>query len=171
MIEEFDGVMPVIDPTAWVHPSAVVIGKVTLGRRVSIWPGAVLRGDVLEIDIGDESNIQDLCIVHTSHGVVPVKIGRRVVVGHRVTLHGVTVGDNALIGMGSNLLDGSVVGAGSIVAAGALITEGMRIPPNSLAIGVPAKVVRPVTEAETRRIREGAMHYLDMMAIYKKRGR
>ena len=171
MIEEFDGVMPTIDPTAWVHPSAVVIGKVTLGRRVSIWPGAVLRGDVLEIDIGDESNIQDLCIVHTSHGVVPVRIGRRVVVGHRVTLHGVMVGDNALIGMGSNLLDGSVVGAGSIVAAGALVTEGMRIPPNSLAIGVPAKVVRPVTEAETRRIREGAMHYLDMMAIYKKRGR
>ncbi len=168
MIESFDGVQPEVDPTAWVHPSAVVIGRVTLGRRVSIWPGAVLRGDILEIDVGDESNIQDLCVAHTSHGVAPVKIGRRVVVGHRVILHGASVGDNALIGMGAILLDGCTIGSGSIVAAGALVTEGTRIPPNSLATGVPAKVVRQVTEAETLRIREGARHYLDLLAAYKQ---
>jgi carbonic anhydrase/acetyltransferase-like protein (isoleucine patch superfamily) len=168
MIEGFDGVTPAIDPTAWVHPSAVVIGRVTLGRRVSVWPGAVLRGDILEIDVGDESNIQDLCIAHTSHGVAPVKIGRRVVVGHRVILHGASVGDNALVGMGAVLLDGCSVGSGSIVAAGALITEGTRIPPNSLAVGIPARVVRQVTEQETLRIREGARQYLDLLAAYKK---
>ena len=168
MIEEFNGVTPTIDPTAWVHPSAVVIGRVTLGRRVSIWPGAVLRGDILEIEIGDESNIQDLCVAHTSHGVAPVKIGRRVVVGHRVILHGTRVGDNALIGMGAILLDGSEVGAGAIVAAGTLVTEGTRIPPASLALGIPAKVIRPVTEAETQRIREGAKQYLDLLSAYRK---
>ena len=168
MVEEFEGVKPEIDPTAWVHPSAVLIGRVRLGRRVSVWPGAVLRGDMLEIDIGDESNVQDLCVLHTSLGVAPVKIGRRVVVGHRAILHGVVIGDNALIGMGSILLDGSQVGAGAIVAAGALVTEGMRIPPASLAVGIPAKVVRQVTEAETQRIREGAKQYLDLLAAYKK---
>lgn len=169
MIEAFNGKEPSIDPTAWVHPSATVIGHVILGRRVSIWPGVVLRGDIMEIDIGDESNIQDLSIAHTSHGVAAVKIGRRVVVGHRVTLHGATVGDNALIGMGSILLDGCTIGSGSIIAAGALVTEGARIPPNSLAMGVPAKVIRHVTDAETMRIREGAKHYLDLLTAYKKR--
>ena len=169
MTEEFDGVTPAIDPTAWVHPSAVVIGRVTLGRRVSIWPGVVLRGDILEIEIGDESNIQDLSVAHTSHGLAPVRIGRRVVVGHRAILHGTRIGDNALIGMGAILLDGSEIGAGTLIAAGALVTEGMRIPPSSLAVGVPAKVIRPVTEAETQRIREGAKQYLDLLAAYKKR--
>lgn len=169
MIEEFDGVKPMIDPTAWVHPSAVVIGRVTLGRRVSVWPGAVLRGDILEIEVGDESNLQDLCVAHTSHAVAPVRIGRRVVVGHRVILHGTKVGDQALIGMGAILLDGSEVGPGAIVAAGALVTEGMRIPPGNLAVGVPAKVVRQVTEAETQRIREGAKQYLDLLAAHQKR--
>ena len=168
MIEALSGIKPTVDPTAWVHPSAVVIGRVTLGRRVSIWPGAVLRGDILEIEVGDESNIQDLCVAHTSHGVAPVKIGRRVVVGHRVILHGVKIGDQALIGMGAILLDGSEVGAGAIVAAGALVTEGMKIPPGNLAVGIPAKVVRQVTEAETQRIREGAKQYLDLLAVYKR---
>ena len=168
MIEEFEGIQPTVDPTAWVHPSAVVIGRVTLGRRVSIWPGTVLRGDMLDIDIGDESNIQDLTVAHTSHGVAPVRIGRRVVVGHRVILHGTKIGDNALIGMGAILLDGSEIGSGSLIAAGALVTEGTRIPPSSLVIGVPAKVIRPVTEAETQRIREGARQYLDLLAAYRK---
>ena len=163
MIETFEGIQPVIDPSAWVHPSAVVVGRVTLGKRVSIWPGAVLRGDILEIEIGEESNIQDLCVAHTSHGVAPVRIGRRVVVGHRVILHGVTVGDDALVGMGAILLDGSELGAGSILAAGALLTEGAKIPPGQLAMGIPAKVIRPVTPAEASRIREGAKEYLQLM--------
>ncbi|MBI3332877.1 MAG: gamma carbonic anhydrase family protein [Candidatus Omnitrophica bacterium] len=168
MIEPFQGIEPRINPTAWVHPSAVIIGRVRLGRGVSVWPGVVLRGDILEIEVGDDSNIQDLSVAHTSHGVAPVKIGKRVVVGHRVILHGTAVGDDALIGMGAILLDGSEVGAGSIVAAGALVPEGMKIPPGHLALGIPAKVARPVRPEETARIREGAKIYLELMAAHQK---
>ena len=166
MIEEFNGIKPTIDPSAWVHPQALVIGRVTLGPKVSIWPGAVLRGDIEAIEVGEESNIQDLCLAHTSGGI-PVKIGKRVVVGHRVVLHGTTVGDDALVGMGSILLDGSELGAGSILAAGALLKEGAKIPSGQLAVGIPARVIRPVTAEETRRIRAGAKEYLRLMAAYQ----
>jgi carbonic anhydrase/acetyltransferase-like protein (isoleucine patch superfamily) len=168
MVEEFLGIKPTIDPTAWVHPQALVIGRVTLGSRVSVWPGAVLRGDIEPIEIGEESNIQDLCIAHTSRGVSSVRIGKRVVVGHRVILHGTTVGDDALIGMGAILLDGSVLGEGSILAAGSVLTEGKKIPPGQLAVGIPAKVIRPVTEQEQARIWEGAKIYLELMAAYQE---
>ena len=168
MIEKLNGITPTIDPTAWIHPQALVIGKVTLGPRVSIWPGAILRGDIEPIEIGEGSNIQDLSIAHTSRGGAKVTIGRRVVVGHRVILHGTTVGDDALVGMGSILLDGSILGEGAILAAGALLPEGTKIPPGQLAVGIPAKVLRPVTEAERTRIREGAEIYLELMAQYKK---
>ena len=169
MIEEFKGIRPTIDPTAWIHPQALVIGRVSLGPRVSVWPGAVLRGDIEPIEIGEESNIQDLTLAHTSGGVSPVRVGKRVVVGHRVILHGATVGDDALVGMGAILLDASELGAGSILGAGALLTEGTRIPPGQLALGVPAKVIRPVTAQETRRIREGAKVYLELMGEYQKK--
>jgi len=169
VIETFAGVSPQIDPSAWVHPQALVIGRVTLGQKVSIWPGAVLRGDLEPIDIGDSSNIQDMSVVHTSRGGSPVKIGRRVVVGHRAILHGTRIGDDALVGMGAILLDGSELGAGSIIAAGAVLTEGSKIPPNSLAVGIPAKVIRKVTDAEWSRIREGAKIYLELMSAYQKR--
>ncbi len=171
MIEEFIGFKPTIDPSAWVHPSALVIGKVTLKPRVSIWPGVVLRGDIEPIEIGDESNIQDLSVVHTSQGGSPVKIGARVVVGHRVILHGTTVGDGALVGMGSILLDGSVLGEGAILAAGSVLTEGTRIPDGRLAMGIPAKVIRPVTEEERTRITDGVKIYLELTAMHKKSGR
>lgn len=169
MIEELNGIKPTMDPSAWVHPKALVIGWVSLDPRVSVWPGAVLRGDILPIEIGEETNIQDLTIAHTSRGVAPVKIGRRVTVGHRVILHGTTVGDDALIGMGAILLDGSEVGEGAIVAAGALLPEGAKVPPGQLAVGIPAKVIRKVTEQEQTRIREGAKIYLELMAAYQKR--
>ena len=169
VIEEFNGIRPTIHPAAWVHPQALVIGHVILGPKVSIWPGVVLRGDLLPIEIGEGTNIQDLCVAHTSRGACPVKIGKRVVVGHRAILHGTTVGDDVLVGMGTTLLDGSVLGAGSILAAGAVLTEGSKIPPGQLAMGIPAKVVRPVTEAETERIREGAKIYLELMAGHQKR--
>ncbi len=167
MIEEFDGVKPKIDPTAFVHPSAVVIGRVTLGPRVSIWPGCVLRGDIEPIEIGEETSFQDQSVAHTSKGL-PVKIGKRVVVGHRATIHGAIVGDEAMVGMGANLLDGSELGAGSILAAGALLPEGRKIPPGSLAVGMPAKVVRPVTEQEKQRILHGAQDYVQRLMAYKK---
>lgn len=167
MIEEFDGVSPKIDPTAYVHPSAVVIGRVTLGPRVSIWPGCVLRGDIEPIEIGEETSFQDQSVAHTSLGF-PVKIGKRVVVGHRATIHGAVIGDESMVGMGANLLDGSELGAGSILAAGALLPEGRKIPPGSLAVGMPAKVIRPVTEQEKQRILHGAQDYVQRLMAYKK---
>ncbi len=171
VIEKFEGICPTVDPTAWVHPQALLIGRVTLGPRVSIWPGAVLRGDIEPIEVGEETNIQDLTIAHTSRGESLVKIGKRVVVGHRVILHGTTVGNDCLVGMGAILLDGSVLGEGSILAAGALLTEGTKIPPGSLAMGIPAKVIRPVTEAERTRVREGVKVYLELMKGYQKGAR
>lgn len=170
MIEKFNGVSPEIDPTAWVHSSALVIGRVKLGPKVSVWPGAILRGDIEPIAIGEGSNLQDLTVAHTSRGGAPVKIGKRVVVGHRAILHGTTVGDEALVGMGAILLDGSVLGEGSILAAGALLAEGTEIPPGQLALGIPAKVVRAATPAERARILEGTKIYWELMAAYGKRG-
>ena len=160
MIEEFNGIKPKIHPTAWVHPSAVVIGNVTLGPHASVWPGCVLRGDIEPIEVGEASNIQDQSVCHTSQGF-PTLIGKRVVVGHRATLHGTVVGDDAMVGMGPNLLDGSQLGSGSILAAGALIPEGKKIPKGSLAVGIPARVIRPVKEEEKQRIIAGAQEYVE----------
>ncbi len=168
MIEPFNGIMPEIHPTAWVHASAVVIGRVKIGPRASIWPGCILRGDIEPIEIGEETSFQDQSVAHTSDGF-PVKIGKRVVVGHRATIHGAVVGDDAMVGMGANLLDGSELGAGSILAAGALLTEGKKVPPGSLAVGMPAKVIRAVTAQETERIRQGAAGYVKRMQEYRKK--
>ena len=167
MIEAFNGVLPTIDPTAWVHPSAVVIGKVKIGARASIWPGCVLRGDIELIEIGEETSFQDQSVAHTSDGL-PVKIGRRVVVGHRALIHGAVVGDDSMVGMGASLLDGSELGAGSILAAGAVLTEGKKVPPGSVAVGIPAKVIRPVSPEEKKRIRQGAQEYIQRMEAYRK---
>src|SRR5215217_9652578 len=137
---------PTIHPTAFVHPAAHVIGNVTIGARVSVWPTAVLRADSDAITIGEESNVQDGTIVHVDPGV-PCTIGARVAIGHRAIVHGATVGDDCLIGMGAILLNGVTVGSGSIVGAGALCPEGMVIPPDSLVLGIPGRVVRKTTAA------------------------
>ena len=142
---------PTIHPTAFVHAGAHVIGDVTLGARVSVWPTAVLRGDTAAISIGEDSNVQDGTIVHVDAGV-PCTIGARVAIGHRAIVHGATVQDDCLIGMGAILLNRVVVGSGSIVGAGAVCREGMEIPPNSLVVGVPAKVIRETTAEERQRI-------------------
>lgn len=168
MIEAFNGIAPQIHPTAWVHPSAVVIGRVKIGARASVWPGCVLRGDIEPIEIGEETSFQDLSVAHTSAGL-PVKIGKRVVVGHRATIHGAVVGDEAMVGMGANLLDGAQLGAGSILAAGALLPEGRKVPPGSLAVGIPAKVIRPVALEEKKRILRGAAEYVQRMEAYRSR--
>lgn len=159
--------MPAIHPTAFVHEQAIVIGNVTLGARVSVWPTAVIRGDSDSIVIGDESNVQDGTVIHVDHGV-PTTIGKRVAIGHRAIVHGSTIEDDCLIGMGSILLNGVYVGTGSIVGAGAVCTEGMRIPPNSLALGVPARVVRETTDAERDRIKMTVGSYLDLQQRYRK---
>jgi carbonic anhydrase/acetyltransferase-like protein (isoleucine patch superfamily) len=135
------------------------MGDVTLGARASVWYGAVLRGDMDRIEVGEATNLQDGTIVHVDEGR-PAVIGARVGVGHRVILHGCTVEDECLIGMGSVVLNGVVIGAGSVVAAGAVVLEGMVVPPGSLVMGVPARVARPVDEALRARIQGTWQHYV-----------
>lgn len=158
--------MPAIHPTAYLHPAAHVIGDVTLGARASVWPTAVLRGDSAAITIGEDSNVQDGTVVHVDHGV-PCTVGRRVAIGHRAVVHGATVRDDCLIGMGAILLNRVVVGSGSIVGAGAVCTEGMVIPPDSLVLGVPARVVRQTTEDERARIARTVASYLALQEEYR----
>ena len=156
-----------IDPTAFIHPTAVVLGDVTLGKRVSVWPTAVLRGDSDVIVIGDDSNVQDGTVVHADEGI-PTHIGRRVAIGHRAIVHGATIDDDVLIGMGAILLNGSRVGTGSIIAAGAVLTEGKRIPENSLVIGVPGRIVRQTTSEERERIRKTVEAYLELQQQHRR---
>ncbi|GAB3290362.1 gamma carbonic anhydrase family protein [Parasphingorhabdus pacifica] len=154
-----DGVEPDVAPEAWVAPGATLIGRVWLHAGASVWYGAVLRGDTENISIGADSNIQDGCVVHADPGFAAT-VGERVTVGHRAVLHGCTVGDDALIGMGAVLLNGSSVGAGSLVAAGAVVLEGTEIPPDSLVAGTPAKVRRSLTDEERSGLRLSAETYV-----------
>jgi carbonic anhydrase/acetyltransferase-like protein (isoleucine patch superfamily) len=149
----------VIHDTAFIAPGAVVLGDVSLGRDASVWYNSVVRGDMAPIVIGEESNIQDLTMIHVDEGV-PCTIGRRVGVGHRVILHGCTVEDESLVGMGAVLLNGVRVGTGSVIGAGAVIPEEMEIPPGSLVMGVPGRIIRPVDEALAARIRGTWQHYV-----------
>jgi carbonic anhydrase/acetyltransferase-like protein (isoleucine patch superfamily) len=155
-----------VAPSAFIHPLAVVIGNVSLGERVSVWPTAVIRGDSDVITIGDDSNVQDGTIIHVDAGV-PATIGKRVAIGHRAIVHGATVDDDCLIAMGAILLNGVHVGTGSIVAAGAVCREGMQIPPNSLVVGVPARVIRETTSAERDRIRKTVEAYLELQEAHR----
>ena len=150
-----------IDPTAFIHPLAFVCGDVTLGARASVWPTAVVRGDTAPITIGDDTNVQDGTIVHVDHGV-PCTIGARVAIGHRAIVHGATVEDECLIAMGAVLLNRVHVGRGSIVGAGALCKEGFVIPPNSLVLGTPARIVREVTDAEIAWKNVGTAQYHEL---------
>ena len=147
-----------IHPTAFIHPQAFVCGSVTLGAHASVWPTAVVRGDTAPIVIGEETNVQDGTVVHVDHGV-PCTIGARVAIGHRAIVHGATVEDECLIAMGAILLNRVHVGAGSIVGAGAVCPEGMRVPPDSLVLGVPGRVVRETTAEERERIRRTVASY------------
>jgi carbonic anhydrase/acetyltransferase-like protein (isoleucine patch superfamily) len=158
-----------IDPTAFVAPGAVVVGEVTLGARASIWFNTVVRGDTDRIAIGDESNIQDNSTVHVDEGS-PALIGSRVTVGHRAVIHGCVVEDDCLIGMGAVVLSGARIGAGSLIGAAALVREGQVIPPGSLAVGMPARVVGPVGDAHRVAIRDGTRHYVELSRSYIARG-
>jgi carbonic anhydrase/acetyltransferase-like protein (isoleucine patch superfamily) len=150
----------VIDPSAYVAPGAVVLGDVTLGVDSSVWYNSVIRGDMAPISIGNETNIQDLSMLHVDEGL-PCVVGNRVGVGHRAILHGCTVEDECLIGMGSVLLNRVRVGTGSVVGAGSLITEGTQVPSNSVVLGVPARVVRGVDDKLRERIRQTWEHYVE----------
>ena len=157
---------PRIDPTAFVAPTAVVLGDVTLGPRASVWYTSVLRGDMAPITVGADSNIQDGSVVHVDEGV-PCRVGERVGVGHRVILHGCTVEDDSLIGMGSVLLNHVTIGRGSVVAAGAVNPEGMQVPPGSLVMGVPGRIVRAVDRALSARIAETWRHYVGQAEAHR----
>ncbi len=160
-------VPPRIDPTAYVSPHAVVMGDVRLAAHSSVWPMAVLRGDINFIEIGEGSNIQDGSIVQLAEDL-PVRVGKLVTVGHGAILHACTVEDNCLIGMRATILDGAVIGAGSIVGAHALVTKGTHIPPGLLGMGTPAQVVRALRPEEIADIRTWADHYIALGPIHKK---
>ncbi|MFE9292859.1 gamma carbonic anhydrase family protein [Streptomyces niveus] len=161
LIAGVGGKEPVIDPTAFVAPTAVVLGEVTMAAGASVWYHTVLRADGGPIVIGADTNIQDNCTVHVDLGS-PVTVGARVSVGHNAVLHGCTVEDDVLVGMGAAVLNGALIGSGSLVAAQALVPQGMRVPPGSLVAGVPAKVKRELTEEEREGIRLNAAVYLEL---------
>ncbi len=155
-----DGVCPDLPPKGeyWIAPSATVIGRVRLGRDVGVWYGAVLRGDNEWIDIGEGTNVQEHCVFHTDMGA-PLTIGRGCTIGHRALLHGCTIGDGCLIGIGATVLNNTVVGADSLIGAHAMLPEGKTIPPRSLVMGTPGKVVRELNDAEVAQLRRSAEGY------------
>jgi carbonic anhydrase/acetyltransferase-like protein (isoleucine patch superfamily) len=158
--------VPEVDPEAFIAPGATVVGRVSLAREASVWYGSVLRGDVEPIAVGEATNIQDLTVVHVDPGL-PTRIGPRVGIGHRCIIHGCTIEEECLIGMGSIVLSGAVIERGSVVAAGALVTEGMRVPAGTLAMGVPAKIVREVDEKLRRRIERTWRDYVELSRAHR----
>ena len=148
-----------IENAGFIAPNAAVTGDVELGRGASVWYGASVRGDIAPIRIGDGSNIQDNASVHVDEEV-PASIGSGVTVGHNAVIHGCTIEDDCLIGMGAIILNGARIGAGSIVGAGALVTENKEIPPGSLAVGAPARVVRPISDEEREKVKANAERYM-----------
>ncbi len=169
MLIPYKGIMPKVHPTVFIEDSARVIGDVEIGEHSSVWFNAVVRGDVHYIRIGDRTNIQDNSTLHVTKDVYPLIIGSDITVGHNVTLHGCVVKDRCLIGMGAIVLDNAEIGADSIVGAGALVKEGMKVPPGSLVVGVPAKVVRQTTDEEKARIRHSALNYIAYAKDYTGR--
>ncbi|MFD4523837.1 gamma carbonic anhydrase family protein [Streptomyces sp. NPDC058470] len=166
LIAGFGGKEPKVDPEAFAAPMSVVIGEVTLHAGASVWYGAVLRAEAGPIIIGADSNIQDNCTLHVDPGF-PVIVGERVSVGHNAVIHGATLEDDCLIGMGATVLNGAVIGAGSMVAAQALVPQGMRVPPGSLVAGVPAKVRRELTAEEREGISLNGTRYAERAKAHR----
>jgi carbonic anhydrase/acetyltransferase-like protein (isoleucine patch superfamily) len=171
MVRSFLEEEPVLDESNYVADTAVVIGDVTLGTGASVWHHCVLRGDVNWIRIGAQTNVQDHTVVHVTHGTAPTDIGARVTIGHGAIIHGCTVADEVLVGMGATILDHAHIGQHSIVGAQALVTKGTDIPPRSLVLGQPAERVRELTDEEVASIREGADNYLRYSAVHAGRER
>lgn len=158
MILEFEGHRPEIHPTAWIAPDAVLIGKVIVGAHASVWFGVVARGDNEPIVIGEGSNVQEHCVMHTDMGA-PLTIGANCTIGHKAMLHGCTIGAGSLVGMSATVLNYARIGAGCLIGAGALVTEGKEIADGSLAMGAPARVIRDLDEAARARILKSAEDY------------
>ncbi|MEU6589510.1 gamma carbonic anhydrase family protein [Streptomyces sp. NPDC046881] len=166
LIVSIGGKEPRVDPEAFVAPTASVIGDVTLHAGASVWYGAVVRGDVEKITVGAQANVQDNVTLHADPGF-PVTVGERVSIGHNAVVHGATVEDDCLIGMGATVLNGAVIGAGSLVAAQALVPQGMVVPPGSLVAGVPAKVKRPLSEEERDGVTLNGTLYAELGKAHK----
>lgn len=170
LLKAYAGRAPRIDATAWIADDATVVGDVTLGPGASLWFGVVVRGDVHHVRIGARTNVQDLSVVHVTGGTHPTVIGEEVTVGHRVVLHGCTVHDRCLIGIGAVVLDGAEIGPEAMVGAGSLVPPGMRVPPRTLVMGTPARVKRPLTDEEVAHLRESADHYVGYADRYRRGG-
>ena len=170
IIRSFGNKTPSLGEGCFVAETAVVIGDVEVGPRSSVWYGVVLRGDVHHIRIGEEVSVQDNTVVHVTSGQNPTIVGNRVTIGHSVVLHGCTVGDECLIGMGAVIMDRAVIGKNCVVGAGALVTPGTEIPEGHLALGSPAKVSRPLTDDELHWVSSSAKHYVDLAARYLAEG-
>ena len=167
LLVPFGGDSPDVASTAWVAPNATLVGRVTLGERASVFYGAVLRGDVESITIGEDTNLQDNVTMHCDAGK-PASVGARVSVGHGAILHGCTVEDDCLIGMGATVLNHAIIRSGPLVAAVAVVLEGTVVPPGSLVAGVPAKVRRELTDEERASIRSNAENYLRISAGHRE---
>lgn len=163
-----DGIAPEVpeDGDYWVAPGARLIGRIILRRGASVWFNAVLRGDNEPITIGEDSNVQDGCVMHTDMGF-PLDIGPRCTIGHMAILHGCTIGEGSLVGMGATVLNGAKVGAGALIGAGALVTEGKEIPDGALVMGRPGKVARIMSEEEIEKMRGGAARYRENMRRFR----
>lgn len=166
-VYELDGMVPQVPDSAWIADNAQVMGRVTLGERCSIWFGAVLRGDTESMRIGADSNVQDNSVLHADEGL-PLVVGERVTVGHQVMLHGCTIGDESLIGIGATVLNGARIGKHCLVGAGSLVTEGKEFPDGSLIMGSPAKVVRALTPEQIEGLRRSAAHYVENAERYRR---
>ena len=166
MIYALDGHAPAVDAEAWVAPGAQVMGRVRLLAGASVWFGAVLRGDNEEIVVGADSNVQENCVLHTDMGY-PLTIGTGCTIGHKAMLHGCTIGENSLVGMGATVLNGAVIGRDCLIGAGALIGEGKVIPDGSLVMGMPGRVVRALDAAAIDRLRQSALHYRQNAARFR----
>lgn len=165
-IYELDGVSPQVSASAWVADSAQVMGNVTLADDANIWFGVVIRGDTETITVGKGSNIQDMSVLHADVGM-PLVVGEGVTVGHKVMLHGCTIGDNSLIGIGAVVLNGAKVGKNCLVGAGALVTEGKEFADGSMILGSPARVIRQLSPEQIEGLRQSAQHYVENANRYR----
>lgn len=166
-IYELKGTHPVLHQESWVAPTAVCVGKVRLEQNASVWWNAVLRGDNEWITVGEGSNVQDGCVLHTDPGFT-LKIGTNVTVGHKAILHGCTIGDGALIGMGATVLNGATIGEGALIGAGAFVGEGKTIPDGVLVMGMPGKIVRQLTPDQIAKMQQGAIRYQENWRRYSE---
>jgi carbonic anhydrase/acetyltransferase-like protein (isoleucine patch superfamily) len=166
MIKSFQNKIPNLGQNVYISDTAVVIGDVTLGDEVNIWFGAVIRGDMHYIKIGNRTNVQDNAVVHVTTAVSPTNIGSSVTVGHGAIIHGCTIEDDCMIGMGAIVMDDAVIGSGSLIGAGALVPPNMKVPPKSLVVGMPGKIVRRVKTEEYKMIIERPQEYIELAVAY-----